>query len=270
LEDLRLKITPPNEFNDPFEITPHSKTARHLPEMLEAARTNPQSYRSVYENMKTDGAFTGSFEEFVVGLPRALSHYHSQYKQLSKAEVRTRDAQVLDDISQELGILCLSKVSSSIPMWSYYANHHRGVVIGLDIDKIGVRLPGPSGLVNYRKNRAWVDPFLMPRSEASRQQRLKTLFTKSHEWKHEQEYRRVFLLTDLISTLPEKGQIKIYFLDVSRDAITEVIFGCRISDELENRISQELHRRKKTFGHIRLFRCVKHPSKYRLTVVEAR
>ena len=24
LEDLRLKITPPNEFNDPFEVTPHA------------------------------------------------------------------------------------------------------------------------------------------------------------------------------------------------------------------------------------------------------
>ena len=106
LEDLRLKITPPNEFNDPFEITPHSKTARHLPEMLEAARTNPQSYRSVYENMKSDGAFTGSFEEFVAGLPRALRYYHSQYKHLSKKEIRKRDAQVLDDISKELGILC--------------------------------------------------------------------------------------------------------------------------------------------------------------------
>jgi len=96
---------------------------------------------------------------------------------------------------------------------------------------------------------------------------IKTVFTKSAEWKHEQEYRRVFQLTNLISPKPEKGQIKSYFWDVSSDAIQTIILGCRINLELENKIRQELQRRKRTFGHIRLFRCQKHNSKFELKVI---
>jgi hypothetical protein len=267
LEGLRLKITPPNEFNDPFEITPHSKSTRTLSEMLEEAKTNPESYRSVYEAMNRAGAFTDSFEKFIAGLPQALCHYFSQYKKLLKTELAKIDFRTPDTVSRGIGILCLSKLSNSIPMWSYYANHHRGVVYGLDINKIGGPLSGPCGFVKYRKHRVRVDPNLPPSSSAWRKLVIKTVFTKSAEWKHEQEYRRVFQLNNLVSANPEKGQIKSYFWDVSNDAIQTIIFGCRISFELENKIRQELQRRKRTFGHIQLFRCKKHNSQFGLEVI---
>jgi hypothetical protein len=77
----------------------------------------------------------------------------------------------------------------------------------------------------------------------------------------------VFQLTNLISPNPEEGQIKGYFLDVSSNVIKTIIFGCRISLEHEDRIRQELQRRKRTFGHIRLFRCQKHNSKFELKII---
>jgi hypothetical protein len=121
LENLRLKITPPNEFNDPFEITPHSKSKRTLPEMLEEAKTNPESYRSVYEAMNRAGAFTDSFEKFITGLPQALCYGFTKYKKLLKMELAKIDIRTPDTVSRGIGILCLSKLSNSIPMWSYYA-----------------------------------------------------------------------------------------------------------------------------------------------------
>jgi len=172
----------------------------------------------------------------------------------------------LDAVSQELGILCLSKPPNSIPMWSYYADHHRGVVFGLNVDKIGGRLHGPCGLVKYCKQRARVNPWLPP-GDAMHKQVLKTLFTKCADWKHEQEYRRVFQLSDLISYLPDKGEVIKYFLDIPSDAIQEIIFGCRARDELKSAIRLEVQRRKRTFGHIRLLRCERHPSRYELKIL---
>jgi hypothetical protein len=268
LEDLRLKITPPNEFNDPFEITPHSIFRRPLPQMIEEARTKPEIFRGTYDDMKRAGVlYTDSFDRFIAELPKALAHHYVAYRKLSKKELAKRDTRTLDNVSQKIGILCLSKPATSIPMWSYYADHHRGVVFGFDVNKISSRVSWQSGLVKYRKRRALVNPYLPPKSDAWRKQGFKMFFTKSIEWKHEQEYRRVFPLSELISQAPQAGNGKKYFLHLTGDAIREIIFGCRASDEFKDQICQELQRRKKTFGHIQLFRCERHTSKFELKII---
>jgi hypothetical protein len=265
LEDLRLKITPPNEFNDPFEITPRSQFAVSLASQLDKVQTNPEYYRQVYEEMHQVGIFGDTFEQFIDGLPEALRRDFAKYKKSSKQELETCDMKSLDDASKYLGILCLSKPPNSIPMWSYYANHHRGVVFGLDIDRIGGPYSGPSGLVNYRKQRARINPYIPPSLDAF----IRLIFTKSVEWKHEHEYRRVFQLSGLICRPSKKAGVNNYFWNISGDAIQEIIFGCRASDRLKRKIFGEIDRRKKTFGHIRLLRCVRHPSKFELKIIPA-
>jgi hypothetical protein len=265
LENLRLKVTPPNEFNDPFEITPNTKRARPLAEMLANVRPDSKYFRDVYEDMLRDGACTGSFDQFIRDMPSAISKHYSSYKKLSKQEMIKRDMAALNDVSSQLGVLCLSKPSNNIPMWSYYANHHRGVAFGINIDDIGGRLDRPSGFVKYRKHRVRLNPFAVDQLAASQRERV--LFTKSSEWQHEQEYRLVFPLSDLISPSSTKRGAKTYFLDISGDSIQEIIFGCRVKPRLEKKIRQELERRRKTFGHIRLFRCTKHATEFELKII---
>jgi len=142
LEDLRLKVTPPNEFNDPFEITPNTKRARPLAEMVAGARKDSDFYRAVYGDMVRDGACAGSFDQFIKDMPSAIPKHYSQYKKLSKREMINRDMDALDEVSLQLGVLCFSKPPNNIPMWSYYGNHHRGVVFGVNVKKIGGHLPG--------------------------------------------------------------------------------------------------------------------------------
>jgi len=263
LEDLRLKITPPNEFNDPFEITPLSRRARPLPEMIKDATIESPYFRAVYEDMVHDGAYSGSFEQFIRDMPTELPKHYPAYKKLSAKEMAVRDLTALDEVSPELGILCLSKPRDDIPMWSYYANEHRGIAVGLDPDRIGSLPEGPRGFVKYRKNRLRVNPF----SKTFHKERLQTIFTKSFAWRHEQEYRRVFRLGDLVSPTAGPDGIQRYFLDISSDAIREVILGCRINPDFKNKIRAELARRKRTFGHVRLFRCQRHPSRFELKIV---
>ena len=87
LETLRLRITPPNEFNDPFEITPRSKRFRSLPNLLDDLMSNPEKSRNLYEGMKSGGDFKGTYNCFMKGLPQALSHYYSEYKKRSAKEM---------------------------------------------------------------------------------------------------------------------------------------------------------------------------------------
>ena len=83
--------------------------------------------------------------------------------------------------------------------------------------------PGMAGFVKYHKHRVRLNPFLPSRSEESIKQRLNALLTKSYEWQHEKEYRRVFRLCDLTET-KGKGRRKLHFIDIPGHAIKEIIF----------------------------------------------
>jgi hypothetical protein len=267
LKDRRLKVTPPNEFNDPFEITPASKRARPLAEMVADVRQDSEYFRSVYDAMVVDGEYVGSFSRFLQDMPAAIAKHYSPYKRLSRQETIKRDLAALDDVSLHLGVLCLSKPRANIPMWSYYGNHHRGVAFGINVEKIGTGLPGKSGFVKYCKQRVRLNPFAA--QEVAVLQRERVLFTKSREWQHEQEFRRAFRLCDLISeTSPNDGK-KIHFLPIWSDSIEEIILGCRVKPRLESAIREELVRRGRPFSHIRLLRCERHVSKFELNVVAA-
>jgi hypothetical protein len=267
LEDLRLKVTPPNEFNDPFEITPNTRRARPLAEMIADVRPDSKVFRGVYDDMVADGKYVGSFSQFLKDLPTAIPAHYSPYKKLSRQEMIKRDLAALDDVSLNLGVLCFSKPRANIPMWAYYGNDHQGVAIGINVYNIGDQLPCHFGFVKYRQQRVRLNPFAAEQLAAL--QRRRVLFTKSQEWQHEQEYRRVFRLSDLVSETLPKGGKRFYFLRIWGDSIEEIVLGCRIKPELEDAVRHELARRRRTFAHVRLLRCERHISKFELKVVPA-
>ena len=54
-----------------------------------------------------------------------------------RAELVKWDMKSLDEASEYFGIVSVSRTAKSIPMWSHYADHHRGIAIGLDLQNIG-------------------------------------------------------------------------------------------------------------------------------------
>jgi hypothetical protein len=268
LEGLRIKITPPNEFNDPFELTPRSKFAITLDEMRGRLKTNPESYRGVWESMRADG-HSNTFEELLTELTKQLPLKFKGFEKLMREYLIEKDMKSLNEASEILGIFCVSRISSSIPMWSHYANNHKGVAIGINFSKVGGKLPGTFEQVTYRKTRRGVNPWLLSTNPEWLKQIKDTLFIKSRDWMYEQEYRRVFRLSDLNQTQPDIRGRRHYFLDITGDDINEIIFGCRIDVSYENQIREELCRRPKTFGHIKMFRCKRHDTKFELKIVSA-
>ena len=118
---------------------------------------------------------------------------------------------------KELKICSLSKKINNTLMWSYYADGHKGVAIGVEIsDSEGYELIP----VKYRERAAYVSK-TMDSEKAVK----KLLSTKLLPWEHEQEVR--------ILTYDE-------YVDIE---IKEIVFGKRIDDrdkKLLNKLSKKL------------------------------
>lgn len=108
-------------------------------------------------------------------------------------------------LKKELKICSLSKKPNNTLMWSYYADSHKGVAIGVEIaDGNGYDLIP----VKYRERAAYVS-----KSMDSERAVKKLLSTKLLPWEHEQEVRAL--------TYKE-------FVDVE---IKEIVFGKKIENK---------------------------------------
>lgn len=91
--------------------------------------------------------------------------------------------------------LCsLSKVNDSLLMWSHYCYNHKGVCIGLDIDKVMANVPPMFGSL-------FLEPFVLEvqyqdiieRPDFNKSPWLYQLQTKAKDWAYEQEVRLVMI-----------------------------------------------------------------------------
>lgn len=105
--NLELKITPPNEFNDPFEFFARlSDTQKERDAVLRRAqKVNPGIIWQQVEAKGLKRSLDG-------GMPRKIR----------------------DEVSKEFVVLCLSERPDTPTQWAHYANKHDGLVLKLDMD----------------------------------------------------------------------------------------------------------------------------------------
>jgi len=265
IEDLRLKITPPIEFNDPFELTSRSKFAITKNYMIARLKDTPDFYRPVFVNMQRIG-YPHDFEQLIKDLPAQIRLQFPEFKRQMVAALEERDMSALNEASKLFGIFCVSKFATSIRMWSHYANEHKGIVVGLNMANIGTAY-GPFERVKYHKVRRAINPWINPKSPQWFTDILDTFLIKSCDWSYENEFRRIFQLKHLICPPIDKDKKHHYLFDISAADILEVIFGCRIERTYEMQVRDALLRRPKTFGHVRLYRCKRHRARFELEAV---
>src|SRR5262245_32896626 len=111
LEDLRLKVTPPNEFNDPFEMTPYSRSTLTIGGMLSILKTNPEWYKQVYDLMVEREGYPYDFARFLGDLPTEIPRRFIVFKRLWRREQSRADLGSLNDASKCMGVICASKVN---------------------------------------------------------------------------------------------------------------------------------------------------------------
>jgi hypothetical protein len=266
---MRVKLSLPNECNDPFEFTPRTKVPTRE-DWLWSVDNEPGFCAGIREQAVADGKtpppLGPEFQRFL--REEVMSaNTHSIAAKLIKPMLQSGDLNFYHAVSQQVAFLCLTDVNASIPMWAHYADNQRGVVIEFNTNDNAFR-GGTLSKVTYRKTRVLLDRRKNNTEEAQRITKLKVAFSKSKEWSFESEYRMLFHQRNLSRAEFKKG-CSGCFIDIQRSAtaIESVILGCRISPSSERAIRRFLSGNR--FAHVKLLRAERHPKSYSLMIVPA-
>lgn len=181
--------------------------------------------------------------------------------------------------AENTGILSLTRTPTNPLMWAHYGDKHRGMVIGIDMERAGLAdeatnlVPAQFGSIIYVSNRA-LHPFLSkPKSglevggthafPVEHYEKLQRLFLhKPIDWAYEEEVRVLKCVQHVSEANPANpsGQFSVvdvdgrplYLFAVPSEAITEVYFGLRSDDELTDEIYAEA---RKMNSSIAAYQC---------------
>ena len=252
LRNLELKITPPNQFNDPFEFTPRLVCSdRH--EYARRLLTQKASLKTLYTLMRSEARFSGSFLDFrrKVGQERA-----EMIEGLGESVLRVLPSvaiKQLDRVSERHGVLCMSRHRDSILMWGHYCDKACGLVIGFD-ESSSVFQKG-KGLrpVTYVRERVTFDAMWEKGSPEMEAYDDKLIFSKNIDWHYEAELRQFFSLASLTKK-PLKNGKPGHFLAIPPSAVVSVTLSPRCSPQFEIEVRRILQ--APPFRHVRLDRAV--------------
>jgi Protein of unknown function (DUF2971) len=202
LKSLRLKVSPPNQFNDPFEFLPEVDLRMDQTD-LKKWLTDPKRIRSAWMKRGrriplTDFsiAYKAKVESFG---PEQVDDTRSM---LQEVTVR-RQHGVVDSISKTRALACYSEIPDNFLMWSHYTDGHRGIVVEFDLKSPFFSPPANLMPVSYRSDR--VSARVDTKGFAFDEHELSVVRTKSLAWSYEREWRQLFQLKDCTRVHNPKG-----------------------------------------------------------------
>ena len=195
-----IRFTQPGAFNDPFEMVPEL----HVPERYGIQDINIRFSVTAPRREPPIGDLDVDFE----------SDYCSD----------RNSRRILASLNKAIGILCMSRNSSSLLMWSHYADDYSGAIV--EVDESHEFFTGYFE-VEYRQHRPKKDIGTYVSSDEPIP--IAELCVKSKEWGYEVEVRVVRDLADCRCV--SKGDVSgypIYVMDLPPDCIKSVTLGERM------------------------------------------
>jgi hypothetical protein len=134
----------------------------------------------------------------------------------------------------QMGILCLTEAAGSMQMWSQYADHDKGFVIGFDTTHAGFRqLTAPMGVSKVSYSSDGFPTFLGMMGKDA----FEPLYRKRMEYSFEQEWRSIRLLKNL-----QLHSGETYVSEFDPACICRIVVGpdCTIKDALQKLVETEV------------------------------
>jgi Protein of unknown function (DUF2971) len=252
LRNLELLVRPPNQFNDPFKFTPKmicSDPVRYATRNLEREPV----LKRLYEMLVNEKTFSGSFDRFQTVAKEQRDEWIKILAQAPQHTLPEGERKLLDEVSKQFGVLCMSGRRDSILMWGHYCDKPFGLVIGFD--KSSAVFQQGKGLrrVDYVKERVVFDSCWEEGTPEMDDYNHKVIFSKSDVWSYEEEFRQFFWLSKLSPKPLEDGTLG-RFLSFRAEAIVSVTLEPRCSPELRKDVRELLA--KPDFCHVKLDRAV--------------
>jgi hypothetical protein len=230
LWSLRLKVSPPNQFNDPFEFLPKVNFCIDETDVKKWL-TDQKLLRSTWEQ----SGLQVSFEDFSAAICKGMSenvdvveqHVRRAQRLLQDLALKSQ-GDLVDFLSETYALACFSEIPDNLLMWSHYTDGHHGIVVEFDVNNAFF-----SGAVNlvpvsYRSERASAS--YGSKGFAFDEHELSVVRVKSLAWSYEREWRRLFQVKDCTKIHNPDG-VTCFYVSIPSTAIASVIFGVRCRPE---------------------------------------
>jgi hypothetical protein len=143
-------------------------------------------YRRIYHFLSADNALDDLRRKRIK--LSEIDKLNDPFELWCSAQRDRRIRRVLHKLKRKMarayGVLCFSRRWHNPVLWSHYADSHRGICLGFDVDDECFEA------VNYAENRT---AFQLPATEETMKQ---LLFTKYRDWQYEEEVRGWFHLEE--------------------------------------------------------------------------
>jgi hypothetical protein len=235
LQNLRLKVSDPSKFNDPFEFLPsitgsiNKKSFKislmqsdrlfyKLKNMLNLK--NKEELITVTENPD----FDVKFNQFAKNYPNNLLKVISDTKK---------------NLAEEIGVLCFTNFDAVKPhdemlMWGHYTKNHSGLRITFDTKRLNVN---SNNLIeiDYKNKRTTID---INEALINRFILHEFLKEKCKCWSYENEYRWLIKLDECFRIKVNNSTCE--YVEVDPDAIIRVDIGINVNDLYKDNILKVL------------------------------
>ena len=257
MRNCQLKVTPPNELNDPLEFSPYVAepvTKEHIGHLMTTVEP-----REVWADLVSKGQWSGSFDEFKDHLqdviPLLVEYGEPTYQKVYEEKLAT----TLDSISQTMGLICFSEEENNILLWSHYTDSHQGMVLEFDTTHNYFKNNSQFFKVTYSLHRVPFKPSQPDEGTVAENYTKEVFCTKNIAWNYEREWRALFPL-DWCHKKNIKGQTR-YFTDIPPDLVSKVILGHRCPQQFQQEMLDLKRARNAQFE---IGRAYLHPREFRL------
>jgi hypothetical protein len=259
----RIRFTPPNALNDPFELRPHFDNIIPEPELLEKLESVDlrPALTKVYEKLPAAQKSLMSLDmllEMVNFWLKTEEGRQTFWQTIGMGMGTLRDLtpgfreKVAEGLGSRIGILSVSQVATDPLMWAHYADSHRGIVIGLD-----------DGDDFFNRRRSSDDEFYWLRPVHYRDPKagltlrdldgVEVLARKGPQWSYEKELRVLAPLSDAAEVI-ELSTGPIHLFDIPPSAITELILGARSTAAVREAAAEVVANPR--YQHVRLRQAI--------------
>lgn len=181
------------------------------------------------------------------------------------------------NLRNETWLCSLSKINDSILMWAHYCYNHKGICIGLDLDKIMESVPPMFGSIYIKPivlDVQYYNIIERPSAYNSAQDIFNYQWqTKAKEWEYEQEVRLVMPKPSSIYAALTPAQAKHpkeiwdwreihHYMPLKGECFESIYFGVNIDEQEKEKIIQFV--RKKLNPHINLYQMCVNADAFRL------
>jgi Protein of unknown function (DUF2971) len=262
LTNGEIRFSPPESFNDPFELKPHLPcfgTEEFYRRNFDSPflKLIEQEYEALPAHLKAVVTKEG-YAEFVKSKKPELFDETKAFAE----EVFPNVVQFLkENFWDRMGILCLSERPDSLLMWAHYTDSHKGFVIEFNEQNpfFDQRAFPDDELRHLRKIRY---ASARPSIALAEIQSLDVFLTKSMEWEYEQEWRMLVRLEHAHRVI-KTTLFPIHLFKLPLTAITSLYLGCRSEAQLETEVRHLIQSRDE-LSHVRLYKSSIDQESYKL------